>query len=193
MRHRLLLLLASLGVPTAAAAGDPLAPNSPRPGTVSPTALWPVERAQPSLGVTLPPLEPWVPIDLGGSSGSAPPSTPRTGASVESGILGALLAGVDDAAPAADPPKDDAAATSSPEHGDGQAGLSNEALAKLSQNPVANLISVPFQYNANFGFGPDDDVQSVLNMILQGYWNAERPDPVGEWTMRFQVSLLFPR
>ncbi|MBL9147856.1 MAG: neuromedin U [Phycisphaerae bacterium] len=41
---------------------------------------------------------------------------------------------------------------------------STEKLAKAAQNPVANLISVPFQYNANFGFGIDNDVQSVLNI-----------------------------
>jgi hypothetical protein len=30
---------------------------------------------------------------------------------------------------------------------------SNEALAKAAQNPVANLISVPFQNNINFNVG----------------------------------------
>lgn len=39
-----------------------------------------------------------------------------------------------------------------------------EALAKATQNPVADLISVPFQYNLNFGVGPDDQKQSVLNI-----------------------------
>jgi hypothetical protein len=32
------------------------------------------------------------------------------------------------------------------------AELSAEELAKLAQNPVANLISVPFQYNANLNY-----------------------------------------
>jgi len=37
-------------------------------------------------------------------------------------------------------------------------------LAKKTQNPVADLISVPFQYNVNFGVGPHDDVQYILNI-----------------------------
>jgi hypothetical protein len=31
-----------------------------------------------------------------------------------------------------------------------------EELAKETQNPIANLISVPFQNNFNFGIGPND-------------------------------------
>jgi hypothetical protein len=31
---------------------------------------------------------------------------------------------------------------------------SAEELAKLAQNPVANLISIPFQNNTNFNYGP---------------------------------------
>ena len=38
------------------------------------------------------------------------------------------------------------------------------ALAKQSQNPVANLISVPIENNANFNAGPDDKVLNVLNI-----------------------------
>ena len=38
------------------------------------------------------------------------------------------------------------------------------ALAKKTQNPVADLISVPFQNNVNFGVGPHDDVQYILNI-----------------------------
>jgi len=37
-------------------------------------------------------------------------------------------------------------------------------LAKQAQNPVAHLISVPFQNNFNFGVGPDKDLQYVLNV-----------------------------
>jgi hypothetical protein len=37
-------------------------------------------------------------------------------------------------------------------------------LAKQSQNPVAAMISVPFQNNTFFGIGPDDDVANVLNI-----------------------------
>ncbi len=40
----------------------------------------------------------------------------------------------------------------------------NEALAKAAQNPVASLISVPFQNNFNFGIGPNEVTQWVLNV-----------------------------
>jgi hypothetical protein len=39
-----------------------------------------------------------------------------------------------------------------------------EELAKETQNPVSNLISVPFQNNFNFGLGPHDATQWVLNI-----------------------------
>jgi hypothetical protein len=38
------------------------------------------------------------------------------------------------------------------------------ALAKATQNPVADLISVPFQLNNNFNYGPDNDYQGILNI-----------------------------
>jgi hypothetical protein len=53
-----------------------------------------------------------------------------------------------------------AVALPSPAH----AELSKEELAKLSQNPVANLISVPFQNNTNFNYGPLDGTQNILNI-----------------------------
>jgi hypothetical protein len=37
-------------------------------------------------------------------------------------------------------------------------------LAKKTQNPVSDLISVPFQSSFNFGVGPDDDLQYILNV-----------------------------
>src|SRR5438094_10042529 len=37
-------------------------------------------------------------------------------------------------------------------------------LAKKTQNPVADLISVPFQNNLSFGIGPRDATQWVLNV-----------------------------
>jgi len=45
---------------------------------------------------------------------------------------------------------------------------SNAELAKASQNPVANLISLPFQNNINTGIGPDDQTQNILN--IQPVW-----------------------
>ena len=36
-------------------------------------------------------------------------------------------------------------------------------LAKQAQNPIANLISVPFQNNTDFNYGPRERTQNVLN------------------------------
>ena len=44
------------------------------------------------------------------------------------------------------------------------ASADSEKLAKETQNPVANLISVPFQNNFNFGLGPNEVTQWVLNV-----------------------------
>jgi hypothetical protein len=44
------------------------------------------------------------------------------------------------------------------------AELSAEELAKLAQNPVGNLISVPFQNNTNLNFGPEKGTQNILNI-----------------------------
>jgi hypothetical protein len=38
------------------------------------------------------------------------------------------------------------------------------SLAKAAQNPIANMISVPFQYNMNFDTGPLDKAQHLLNI-----------------------------
>jgi len=51
-------------------------------------------------------------------------------------------------------------------------------LAKAAQNPIANLISLPFQYNVNTGIGPEDETQSVLN--IQPVWPVELND---KWNM----------
>ena len=42
--------------------------------------------------------------------------------------------------------------------------MTAEELAKLAQNPVGNLISVPFQNNTNFNYGPQSDTQNILNI-----------------------------
>ena len=44
------------------------------------------------------------------------------------------------------------------------ADLSAEELAKLAQNPIGNLISIPFQNNANLNFGPEKGTQDILNI-----------------------------
>lgn len=38
------------------------------------------------------------------------------------------------------------------------------ALAKQLSNPIASLISVPFQYNWDTGIGPDDEDRHLLNI-----------------------------
>ena len=59
----------------------------------------------------------------------------------------------------------------------GEAANSTEALQKATQNPVANLISVPLQDNMNFNVGPYNGTQNVLNiqpvipMHLTPDWN----------------------
>ncbi len=41
---------------------------------------------------------------------------------------------------------------------------SADELARKLSNPVASLISVPFQYNADFGYGTEDGTRQVLNI-----------------------------
>jgi hypothetical protein len=41
---------------------------------------------------------------------------------------------------------------------------STEDLQKATQNPVASLITVPIQNNSNFGYGPFDRTQDILNI-----------------------------
>jgi hypothetical protein len=53
----------------------------------------------------------------------------------------------------------------------------DEGLAAKAQNPIANLISVPFQNNTNFNVGPFDNDQNILNIqpvipfTLNENWN----------------------
>jgi hypothetical protein len=51
-------------------------------------------------------------------------------------------------------------------------------LAKQLANPIASLISIPFQYNYDSGFGPADDgvkqvlnIQPVIPILLNDEWN----------------------
>lgn len=58
---------------------------------------------------------------------------------------------------------------------------SQSDLAKKSQNPIGDLISLPFENNFSFGAGPGDDFQYVLNIKpvipikLNEDWNLITP------------------
>ena len=61
--------------------------------------------------------------------------------------------------------------------GTGRSGEPSEDLQKASQNPIADLVSVPFQSNSNFNTGPFNRTQEVFNiqpvvpMHLSDDWN----------------------
>jgi hypothetical protein len=55
-------------------------------------------------------------------------------------------------------------ATASTSRGYSRDPSEDEDLAKKSQNPIADLISVPFQSNTNFNAGPFNRTQEVLNI-----------------------------
>lgn len=44
----------------------------------------------------------------------------------------------------------------------------SDDLAKAAQNPVASMISLPFQNNTNFNVGPEEETQNILN--IQPVW-----------------------
>ncbi len=46
----------------------------------------------------------------------------------------------------------------------GSTFASDEELRKAAQNPVANVISLPFQHNIYHGVGPDDETVHLLNI-----------------------------
>jgi opacity protein-like surface antigen len=77
--------------------------------------------------------------------------------------------------------------------GAGGAAEPAEALAKKSQNPIADMVSVPFQSNTNFNSGPYNRTQEILNiqpvvpLHLNEDWNVisrtiipliSQPDPL---------------
>jgi hypothetical protein len=48
------------------------------------------------------------------------------------------------------------------------------AQAKAAQNPLASMISLPFQNNTNFEYGPDEETQNTLN--IQPVWPFKMND-----------------
>jgi hypothetical protein len=91
-------------------------------------------------------------------------------------VLATLLA-CTEAAAQETPAASSAADTRDTHSGEEQPANSPESLQKATQNPVANLISVPFQDNSNFGIGSANRTQNVLNvqpvipMHLTPEWN----------------------
>lgn len=53
-----------------------------------------------------------------------------------------------------------------------------EKLAKAAQNPLATMISLPFQNNTNLNIGPNDSTQNILN--IQPVWPFKIND---EWNL----------
>ncbi len=65
-------------------------------------------------------------------------------------------------------------ASAAPKAGDGiiEAGENEtDELARAAQNPVASMISLPFQNNTNFEFGPQEKTQNIMN--IQPVWPFE--------------------
>jgi len=80
--------------------------------------------------------------------------------------------------------------------GNGHGQDKQTSLAKKTQNPVSDLISVPFQSNFNFDVGPEDKLQYVLNIQpvvpqrISDQWNwihraiipvIDQPEPVDKF------------
>lgn len=61
--------------------------------------------------------------------------------------------------------------------GENATAADTEALAAAAQNPIANLISLPFQNNLHFGVGPDNGVANLLNI------QPVIPFTVGDWNI----------
>jgi hypothetical protein len=64
---------------------------------------------------------------------------------------------------------------------------SDAELAKKAQNPIANMISVPLQNNTNFGIGPYNRTQNVLNI------QPVLPASLGSWNLinRFIAPVVY--
>jgi hypothetical protein len=63
------------------------------------------------------------------------------------------------------------------------AETSVQELAKLAQDPVGNLISMPFRNNSKPNFGPERNTQDVLNVYLVLRVSSDLP--------RMQLDAMF--
>lgn len=78
---------------------------------------------------------------------------------------------------------------------------SSEELAKAAQNPVAKLISVPFQRSGNQWVVPVGGGIGKLqwfgklpvNFQLEAFGNAVKQDYGPDWQLRFEIKFLFPK
>lgn len=115
-------------------------------------------------------------IALGAGTASARPQSPAT-ADAAPADTGYAWLGTAEARLTLQPeaPKADAPAT--PSSVAGPAQHDSHELAKKLQNPLASLISVPFQFNYDTGFGPKDadrvtlNIQPVIPFSISEDWN----------------------
>src|SRR5262249_44922765 len=100
---------------------------------------------------------------------SVPRTKPRVLASARCCLSCAILVS------AATPASAQAVETPRPVIGDDAAAESATDLAKQIQNPVGDLISLPLQYNVNFGYGPHHAAQHVVNLqpVIPIHINAD--------------------
>ena len=65
--------------------------------------------------------------------------------------------------------------------------IAQEELAKQSQNPVANLVSVPFENNTFFDLGPTEKLANAL------FVKPVYPTPIGKWNLinRAIIPLIY--
>jgi hypothetical protein len=80
---------------------------------------------------------------------------------------------------------------------DGKSGDDMGDIAKKLQNPVADLISVPFQNNFDFGGGPDHNgfqyqlkFQPVIPITLCTNWNLPSPQRFASYSPNHRVRRL---